>query len=123
MKTHFNVFVTKILFFAPALGIILPFFGPVKLSGAVMIAIVAALAAYLTADLVVLPRYGSWPAIGADAVIAVLITWELTPILGNGPLSPVGLIFVAVAVALGEWYYHSYLIRTLFNTKRRGRKR
>lgn len=123
MKNHFNAFITKILFFAPALGIILPFFSPLVLSEAILISIVAALAAYLTADLVVLPRYGNWPAIGADAVIAVLIAWELTPTLGNGALSPVGLMFVAAAVALGEWYYHGYLIRTFFNNRRRGRKR
>lgn len=122
MRTHANVFITKFLFFAPALGILLPFFSEVKLSGAIIIGIVAALAAYLTADLVVLPRYGNWPAIAADVIIAILVTWELTPILGDKSLAPAGLIFVAAAVALGEWYYHGYLMRTLFN-RRRGRKR
>lgn len=121
MKKHFNCILTKFLFIGPVMGILLPFFSSVKISGAIIIALAATLATYLTADLVVLPRYGNLPALAVDAAIAVLVAWEFALVLYNASISVPGMLFTAVAVIAGEWYYHGYLFRILFN--RKGRRR
>jgi|AGTN01.2.fsa_nt_gi Protein of unknown function (DUF2512). len=121
VKQHFNCLLTKFLFFGPAIGILLPFFSSVKLSGAIIIALAATLATYLTADLVVLPRYGNLPALVLDAAIAVLVAWEFALVIYNTPISVPGMLFMAVVIMAGEWYYHGYVFRILFN--RRGGKR
>ncbi len=121
MKKHFNNILTKFLFFAPAMGILLPFFSSIKISGAIIIALAATLAAYLTADLVVLPRYGNPAALAVDAAISVLVAWEFALVFYNASISIPGMLFLAVAVIAGEWYYHGFLLRTQFN--RRGRRR
>jgi hypothetical protein len=118
MKKHFNCILTKFLFFAPAMGVVLPFVSPANLSEAILIAVVATLATYLTADLVILPRYGNVAAIAADAVIAVAVALEFTLILYNVPLKPLGMLLIAVVTAAGEWYYHGYLLRVLFGRGR-----
>lgn len=121
MKKHFNCILTKFLFFGPAMGIILPFISPVTLTEAILIAIVATLASYLTADLVILPRYGNIAALVADAVITVVVALEFAIVLYNGTLNPLGMLLLAGAVVAGEWYYHGYLLRNLFGG--RGKRR
>jgi len=98
----------------------MPMFSAANTGDAVVAALVAALAAYLTADLVVFPRYGNLPAVAADTLISALVLMEIS-VMGETPISWPGLGLLAVLVAAGEWYYHGYLSR-LFSA-RRGKKR
>lgn len=120
MKKHFNCILTKFLFYGPALGMIIPFISTVSLTGAILTALAATLASYLTADLVILPRYGNVAALAADAVITVAVAWEFALFLYNGSLHPLGMLLLAAVVVAGEWYFHGYLLRSLF--RGRGRR-
>ncbi len=79
IKTYLNALLTKFLMYAPLIGIGMPLFSTVTVKGAVITAFFAALAAFLTADLVVYPRYGNIPAVLTDVVItiAVLVVMSL----------------------------------------------
>jgi len=95
----------------------MPMLSAITVSNAVLAAVLAALGSFLTADLLILPKYGNWPAVAADVVISGIIIME-TSYAVQAPLSISGLIAVTAVLAAGEWYYHSYLRRMLFNRKR-----
>ena len=96
----------------------MPLISGIGTGEAVMAALAAAVASFLTADLVIYPRYGNIPAAVADALISAVVLWEIS-FLAGAPLSWPGLGLLAGLIAAGEWYYHPYLGRMLFA---RGRK-
>lgn len=119
IRKYVNLFMTKFLLFAPVAGILMPSFSGMTTANSVIAALVAAVAAFLTADLVVFPRYGNMVAVAADAVISAAVLLEIAYIFGT-TLSWPGLGLITALIALGEWYYHSYLNRVLFSGRRRG---
>lgn len=96
----------------------MPFFSTASTGSSVIAALIAAAASFLTADLVVYPRYGNIPAVAADALISAVALME-TAYLAGTPLSMPGLALLAVLIGAGEWYYHTYLGRVLYSGKRR----
>lgn len=115
------MFVTKFLLFAPVIGIILPLSGMGDARYSILAALVAAMAAFLTADMVVFPRYGNIPAVIIDIIIAGVVLTEFTVLKGFEVSLP-GMAVILAVLAAGEWYYHSYLARMLAQGKR-GKKR
>ena len=113
-----NAFLTKFLLFAPLVGITLPIFSGISTADAILAALLAAAASFLTADLVIYPRYGNIAAAISDAVIATIIIIEFF-LLADKPLSLPGLSLLAGLIAAGEWFYHPYLGRTLFSKRRK----
>lgn len=109
---------TKFLLFAPLVGIIMPSFSAMGTGNAIISALVAAAASFLTADLVIYPRYGNIPAVMADALISAVVLTEIS-YLAEAPLTWPGLALLAALIAAGEWYYHKYLGRVLFARRRR----
>ena len=111
---HINIIVTKFLFYAPAFGILIPWITPLNLNQALVAAMVATLAAYLTADLVIYVRYGNIPSVAADTAISLIVALEMSFLRGGGGnVSYPGLLLFAVVMAAGEWYFHNYLKRAL----------
>lgn len=106
------------MLFAPLAGIAMPLMSDIGTGEAVMAALVAALASFLTADMVIYPRYGNVPAVAADALISAVVLWEIS-FLAEAPLSWPGLVLLAGLIAAGEWYYHPYLGRMLFARRRK----
>lgn len=98
----------------------MPLFSSISTANAVMAGLLAAVAAYLTADLVVYPRYGNLPALAADVLITVAILLEFSYLAGTS-LTPAGIGVLSALIAAGEWYYHLYLNRVLF-FKKSGKK-
>lgn len=96
----------------------MPLFSSTSTANSVLAGFLAAVAAYLTADLVIYPRYGNFPAVVADALISAAVLVEISYLAGT-PLSLPGIGILSVIIAAGEWYYHSYLRRVLFSRRRR----
>jgi hypothetical protein len=96
----------------------MPAFSAVNTGKAIISALVAAVASFLTADLVVFPRYGNLPAALADALISAVVLMEISYLAG-APITWTGLALLAALIAAGEWYYHKYLGRVLFSRRRR----
>jgi len=98
----------------------MPHFSQADTTVAILAALLAALATFLTADLVVLPKLGNLTAILLDAIISVLVLWEISYITGASLKVP-GLLLILVLLVAGEWYYHRYLTRLLFTRRPRRR--
>ncbi len=96
----------------------MPQFSQADTTMAIVAAVLAALASFLTADLVVYPRFGNLAAILLDTIISVLVLWEISYIT-NASITIPGLVLILVLLATGEWYYHKYLQRLLFTRRRR----
>lgn len=109
---------TKFLLYAPVVGLVLPILGGINTSYAILFAALAALASFLTADLVVYPRYGNMLSIVADVLISAVVMVELT-LLFNFQIPVYAYITALALLAGGEWYFHSYLGRVLFPGRRR----
>lgn len=110
-RLHGGALLTKFLFFAPALGLSLPFFSGLSSGQAVVAAALATAAAYLSADLVVFPRFGHLVALLADVAITLLVVLEMPLVFAAGAVSPAGWLVVGLLTALGEMYFHGYLVR------------
>lgn len=96
----------------------MPLFSSASTANSVIAGFLAAVAAYLTADLVVYPRYGNFPAVAADVLISAAVLMEISYLAGT-PLSLPGLGVFSAIIAAGEWYYHSYLRRVLYTRRRK----
>jgi len=115
---HFNAIITKFLLAVTVLGLILPPVGKVTTLTSVVAASVVTLAAYLFADLIVLPLWGNRMAVIADSVITVVVTWETARVMEGVSVPVLGLVLITLLVGLGEWYYHSrYLAGLIFKGK------
>lgn len=111
---HFNAIITKFFLIVTVFGLILPAVGGLLTSTAVYAAIAATLAAYVIADMLVLPQYGNRAAVVADGLIAMAVAWEIGWVLEEVQIPILGLLLVSLIVGLGEWYYHRYLARIFF---------
>lgn len=99
----------KLALFAVVLGIILSRTPAYSLGNILWLAVVISLLAYFIGDLWILPSYGNWTAVGADAVLVALSLWILPGILGTPPLGFGTILLIAVVLGIGEVYYHRYL--------------
>lgn len=95
----------------------MPYFSAAGTATAIMAALLAAVASFLTSDLVIYPRYGNLPAVAADVLVSGIVLAEMS-FIAETPLSLQGMAVILVLVAAGEWYYHAYLGRVIFNRRR-----
>ncbi len=118
-RVYFNVLLTKFLFYAPVIGLLFPIFCPISLPKSIGLAFIAMLASFLTADLVILPRWGNIPAILGDMIITIAVTLIYAGFIFKVWPKIWGLALLAALVGFGEWYYHRYLKQILFRAKRK----
>lgn len=109
---HISALVLKALLTGVIIYLVLPRFGVTSptLIWTTIATIVGA--AYIIGDLIVLPSTNNAIAAVADAVLAAAIIWFVNNSGGHLLLSMTGLIIAAVAIGVGEYVFHLYLIRT-----------
>ncbi|NTW04770.1 MAG: DUF2512 family protein [Peptococcaceae bacterium] len=117
-KRYLNALLTKFLLFAPLIGMLMPIYSSANIKEATITAVLATLAAFLTADLVIYPHFGNLPGIIGDAFITMLVMTEMSKSL-NANLSWIGVFLIIGIIIIGEWNYHLYLDRTLFPRRKR----
>lgn len=96
----------------------MPYFSAAGTATTITAALLAAVASFLTADLVIYPRYGNIPAVAADVLVSATVLVEISYI-AETPVSLPGMALILILIAAGEWYYHAYLGRVIFNRRRR----
>lgn len=70
-------------------------------------------------DMIIFPRTSNKMATGGDLVLAFLIVWLLGEFLIENPDFSilVASIYTAILIAAGEWFYHIYLKKRLWEQK------
>lgn len=109
---HISALILKALLTGAIIYLVLPRYG-VTSTGLIWTTIATVvIAAYVVGDLAILPSTNNTIASVADAGLAAAITWFVNNRGGHVLLSTTGLIIAAVAIAIGEYFFHMYLIRT-----------
>ncbi len=104
---HLSLLATKFVMIAAVLGVTLGLIGGATFMEVLMAALVLSVVAYVVGDLIVLPATSNWVAVAADALIAWVILRMVSPDNAVGA----ALFWSIVAVAAGEYFFHSYLER------------
>ncbi|TYO98061.1 DUF2512 family protein [Desulfallas thermosapovorans] len=92
-------------------GIALVFIDNNAWTWALWVAIIGTAVNYLVGDLVVLPKYGNIVASIGDGVMAALVAYIIDLISPVFQTSFTALALLAVLVAVGEYFFHQYLLR------------
>ncbi len=99
-------------FIALAVTGILFFITGINLIDGLSIALVLILVTFLAADLPLLLVLGNELTIIVDAALAVPVFWGMTRLYTGESLSSGVLIVLALIVAVGEWFFHNYALKT-----------
>lgn len=95
----------------------MPLLSGTSTSTSIFVATLAALASYLTADLVVYPRYGNIPALALDIFITLAVLLEMSYVMDLN-IKIEAMVIMLALIAAGELYYHRYIQRILFSGRR-----
>lgn len=120
MTTHLQAIFIKFIIALAVTGVLL-FITGINLMGGLLIALVLTLVTYLGADIPFLPVLGRELTVIVDAVLAVPALWGMTWLYTGSYLSVTVLVELALIVAVGEWFFHIYALRTGIYQKVRNR--
>jgi hypothetical protein len=77
-----------------------------------LVAILATGLNYLVGDLLLLPSFGNIVASVSDGILAALVAYVVDLLVPAFRTTAPALLIFAVLVALGEYFFHQYLLRT-----------
>lgn len=121
---HIKAIIVKFIMVAVVLGIILTGFFNVDLGDTIATSFVLTLVAYLVGDLLIFRKAGDESeytkrnaiATVCDAILAFVVIYAM----GNGMFNNQDDLFLmslisAIVIAGGEWFFHKYLDRNVYN--------
>lgn len=76
-----------------------------------LVALIGTAMNYLVGDLYVLPKFGNIVASLGDGIMAALVAYIISLIVAVFDVGWMALALFAVLVALGEFFFHQYLLR------------
>ena len=111
MKNSLN-FIIKLAFIYLMLFLLIPIFGKSTWTQTMISGLILAVLAYIIGNLWLLPKYGNLVAVLADFGLAALVIWLMMNGLPQFVLTVTGVWVIALVLALGEWFFHKYLLAT-----------
>lgn len=111
MTIHIRALLIKFIIAFAVIGV-LTFITGIQLIGGLTIALVMTLVTYLGADIPFLPVLGRELTVVVDAVLALPVIWGMTWLYTGRYLPVSALITMALIVAVGEYFFHIYALRT-----------
>lgn len=114
---HISALVIKYLMTAIVLAIILPLAGRASFGAALLAAVFVTAIDYLAGDLIVLPYFGNGWAVFADIILATATLWAVQFYLPAMNVSFLGALVAAAVLAMGEWFFHFYVMGNVLRTR------
>jgi amino acid transporter len=125
---HVKALLVKFVMLLVVLGIVLTGIFDVEFEDTLTVTVVLTLVAYLIGDLMIFRKMGdrseqnkrNLTATLSDAVLTFIVVWAMGNSLfpTNDNIVTASLVS-AIAVAVGEWFYHKYLDDHVFEEKQR----
>ncbi|WP_018922746.1 DUF2512 family protein [Salsuginibacillus kocurii] len=115
---HVKAIGTKFAMITVVLFLVLGFTG-VPFGDFLMTGILLTVIAYLIGDLWLLPSFGNWTATLADFGLSFAGIWIIGTFLFPAINLPFAAFIASVLIAVGEWFFHKYMMNTLHNNNRR----
>lgn len=111
MSKTTQALVLKLLLTFVASWIAFGFIDENNLANIFVLAIIGTILNYLLGDLFVLPKYGNLAASLGDGLLAALTAY-IYSMITNFDISTASLILFFALIAVGEYYFHKYLLGT-----------
>jgi hypothetical protein len=111
MKNFVNL-VIKLAFTYLVLFIMIPMLGKGTWTQTLVLGAILVVISYIIGDMWVLPKLGNFVASLIDLGIAVLVIWFMMRGLPQFVLTTGAVWTISVVLAIGEWFFHRYLLAT-----------
>lgn len=82
--------------------------------------IVLTVVAYIVGDLWILPRGGNLTASSVDFGLSLVGIWVMGSLLLHEPVYATGPLCSALVIAVGEWFYHTYVMSKVLDLTSKG---
>lgn len=115
---HVEAFIMKYALTFVVLFIVLGLAYGVQVGDIALISLAVSVLGFI-GDLVIYPRTSNKIATGGDLVLAFVVVWLLGLALIENPDFSVAMaaLYSAVLIAAGEWFFHIYLTKRVFEKK------
>ncbi|MFP7733301.1 YndM family protein [Priestia aryabhattai] len=126
---HLKALIIKFVMSALVLGIVLTVIYNYDFSDSILISLVLTVVAYALGDLLVYrnaaddsdSKKRNIVATISDLILSFLVIWIMgTSLFGNTSTIIQGSVVSAIVITLGEWFFHNYLDKHVFNTNNYG---
>ncbi len=126
---HLKALIIKFVMSALVLGIVLTVIYNYDFSDSILISLVLTVVAYALGDLLVYrnaaddsdSKKRNIVATISDLILSFLVIWIMgTSLFGNTCTIIQGSVVSAIVITLGEWFFHNYLDKHVFNTDNYG---
>lgn len=109
---HVKALVIKAIMIWAIVWIVLTGLYDVSFMDSTIIGVLIVLGIYIVGDLFVLPRFGNLTATIVDAGAAAAIIWIYLDSVGSMDDIGMKVLIPTVLIAVGEWFFHKWLLRT-----------
>jgi hypothetical protein len=92
--------------------LLIPIFGRATWTQTIILGLVLVALSYVLGDLWILPKFGPGVALMADFGLSLLVIWLMEKALPQFAISSGGIWLIALAITVGEWFFHRYLLHT-----------
>jgi F0F1-type ATP synthase assembly protein I len=117
---HVKALVIKVIMITAVLGVIISWMYNYPIGNTITLAIIITVIAYLIGDLYILRKTNNTVATVADVALGALTIWLIGPLV-MPEVIPFSVAFLsAIVIGVGEWFFHKYVHRQVFNQRRRG---
>lgn len=113
---HIKALLIKFIMCTAVLWIVLGLFFGVDFGEVITISIILTPLAYVIGDLLILRNFNNTIATIADFGLSFITIWLIGTAIINEPISVATAAFLsALALAVGEWFYHYYVNNQVFD--------
>ncbi len=116
---HVVAFLIKYVMVAVILEILLSLLTALTLVQILIISLAVTIASYLIGDLLVLTFWNNTVATLVNALIAFGIIYSFNYRYGAGILAYADCVTAAVVLGIGEWFFHRYMARKVFPSRKK----
>ncbi|WP_071461459.1 DUF2512 family protein [Bacillus massilinigeriensis] len=117
---HFKAFAIKGVMTLVVLYLVLGLGFAASPGDLLVITMLLGLLSYIAGDLMILPKTSNLTATAADFLLAFFMIWGLGMILFENTNSLLaGSLFAAFLIAMGEWFFHSYMADKVLHINRK----
>lgn len=120
---HVKALIIKFIMYTAVLWSIMGTFFGVDFGEVITISVILTPLAYVIGDLLILRNFNNTIATIADFGLSFIVIWLIGAAIINEPISVASAALIsALALSVGEWFYHSYVNSQVFEDQNKDRQ-
>ena len=117
---HISALIIKFLMIGIVMGIVQGFWSGWPFSTILITTVLMTFVSYIVGDLWILPMSTNLTASSADLGISWIGIWVMGSLLLNAPVFVIGPFISAFVIAVGEWFFHIYVMSKILHLSPKG---